>query len=323
MARGGVNRAVVKIARDALLARGIRPSIDAVRIELGNTGSKSTILRCLHELAEQDAQHQVPSLEEELMTLIASLADRLREDAQAAVAAERELMTRQQLEYRTQRQRSEERIQELQRSHTELTVQVQEQRQVELTLQEQLRSSEIERSRLQAMEQSLRELSEERARQMQSLEDKLQHARQALEHYRQTQKEQREQELRRHDELAQQLRREIRALQENLIGKQDELAVLNRDNERLLSEARALLQQHRQWEQELCAQRQRLQEATTTFQTDHTNLRDALVAMQGENATLRERLRRQVSEYRYCRRQLRDQVQRLLHLQPTSPPPVL
>ena len=45
MARGGINKAVVQKARTALLARGEHPSIDAVRIELGNTGSKTTIHR--------------------------------------------------------------------------------------------------------------------------------------------------------------------------------------------------------------------------------------------------------------------------------------
>jgi hypothetical protein len=54
MARGGVNLAVVKIARNALLARGLRPSIDAVRVELGNTGSKTTIQRYLRELGDAE-----------------------------------------------------------------------------------------------------------------------------------------------------------------------------------------------------------------------------------------------------------------------------
>ncbi len=50
MARGGINKAVVKKARQAILARGEHPSIDAVRIEMGNTGSKTTIHRYLKEL---------------------------------------------------------------------------------------------------------------------------------------------------------------------------------------------------------------------------------------------------------------------------------
>ena len=38
MARGGVNKVNVQKARQAILARGEHPSIDAVRVELGNTG---------------------------------------------------------------------------------------------------------------------------------------------------------------------------------------------------------------------------------------------------------------------------------------------
>ena len=60
MARGGVNKAVVQIARTAILARGEHPSIDAVRIEMGNTGSKTTIHRYLKELDEVDTRRGVP-----------------------------------------------------------------------------------------------------------------------------------------------------------------------------------------------------------------------------------------------------------------------
>lgn len=63
MARGGVNKAVVQIARTAILARGEHPSIDAVRIEMGNTGSKTTIHRYLKELtrAIRAAAYRMPS----------------------------------------------------------------------------------------------------------------------------------------------------------------------------------------------------------------------------------------------------------------------
>lgn len=40
MARGGINKALVKQARDEVLVKGQNPSIDAVRIALGNTGPK-------------------------------------------------------------------------------------------------------------------------------------------------------------------------------------------------------------------------------------------------------------------------------------------
>jgi len=42
MANSGVNKHQIKKARDTLIAKGQNPSIDAVRVELGNTGSKGS-----------------------------------------------------------------------------------------------------------------------------------------------------------------------------------------------------------------------------------------------------------------------------------------
>ena len=50
MARASIYKSEVVRARDKLLAMGRYPSIDAVRIELGNTGSKGTIHRYLKEI---------------------------------------------------------------------------------------------------------------------------------------------------------------------------------------------------------------------------------------------------------------------------------
>ena len=52
MARGGINKALVQKAYQTILARGSNPSIDAIRVELGNTGSKTTIHRYLKELED-------------------------------------------------------------------------------------------------------------------------------------------------------------------------------------------------------------------------------------------------------------------------------
>ncbi len=61
MARAGLNKFNVQQARDTLLARGINPSVDAVRVELGNTGSKTTIHRYLKELEAEDATQLGPA----------------------------------------------------------------------------------------------------------------------------------------------------------------------------------------------------------------------------------------------------------------------
>ena len=54
MARGGIYKAEVQRARERLLAQGRNPSIDAVRAELGHTGSKTTIHRYLKEIEEEE-----------------------------------------------------------------------------------------------------------------------------------------------------------------------------------------------------------------------------------------------------------------------------
>jgi len=56
MARGGLYKSDIQKARDALRAQGKHPSVDAVRVALGNTGSKTTIHRYLKELEEEDGQ---------------------------------------------------------------------------------------------------------------------------------------------------------------------------------------------------------------------------------------------------------------------------
>lgn len=82
MARSGVSKAEVQAARLALIARGENPSIDAVRIEMGNTGSKTTIHRFMRELDEQDAGASPAQIDDELLILVSRLAGRLREQAQ-------------------------------------------------------------------------------------------------------------------------------------------------------------------------------------------------------------------------------------------------
>ncbi|WP_261398059.1 DNA-binding protein [Pseudomonas sp. DR48] len=75
MARGGINKAIVHKARESLLARGENPSIDAVRIVLGNTGSKTTIHRYLKEIEDFDPRPRASRerLSDELTELVAGL----------------------------------------------------------------------------------------------------------------------------------------------------------------------------------------------------------------------------------------------------------
>ena len=76
--------------------------------------------------------------------------------------------------------------------------------------------------------------AEERHRQ--SLEEKHQHARQALEHFRQSSKEQREQDQRKHEQHLQYLQGELRSVNDMLASKRQEAVHTLQENARLLGD---------------------------------------------------------------------------------------
>ncbi|WP_440090294.1 DNA-binding protein [Pseudomonas fragariae (ex Marin et al. 2024)] len=237
MARGGVNKALVLKARSALLARGENPSIDAVRIEMGNTGSKTTIHRYLKEL--ETAHSPAPDINEELTELVANLARRLQEQAQEridqlCVDHETRCRTLQDALSTTQKNAEDlsdeirQKDQTLERQATAL-----------LDLQETLINVRSENTRLTQAGSDLESRLTDKNEQIRSLEEKHLHARDALEHYRNSIREQREHEQQRHEGQVQQLQMELRQAQQSLSMRQEDITRLNRDNERLLAEARS------------------------------------------------------------------------------------
>ncbi|USX24211.1 DNA-binding protein [Oxalobacteraceae bacterium OTU3CINTB1] len=87
MARAGLEKSDVKRARDGLIAQSQYPSVDAVRIALGNTGSKTTIHKYLKELDEEegDRSGHKASISEALQDLVERLAARLTEEAEVRI----------------------------------------------------------------------------------------------------------------------------------------------------------------------------------------------------------------------------------------------
>lgn len=297
MARGGVNKALVHKARQAILARGENPSIDAVRVELGNTGSKTTIHRYLKEIEEAQRGRQAAEmpLSGQLANLVGQLADQLKEEAQGAVAQEREQLEHGRLDYERQIRQAESRIELLEGQCVGLTDQLQTTQQALQQEQQQRQLAEVENVRLLQANRDQEVRLEDRDGQIRSLEEKHQHARDALEHYRQASKEQREQEQRRHESQVQQVQLEVRQLQQTLIVKQDELTHLNRDNARLLAEARQL-QKEQHAQQQLLAHKTRALEAVQSALASVERTKEALeqrcriwqeeVAQLGEAATI-------------------------------------
>lgn len=213
-----------------------------------------------------------------MANLVGQLADQLEEDAQATVAKEREHLARERLDFQNQARLAEGRIQQLESLSSGLTEQLRTAQQALQQEQQQRQQAQIENARLLQANRDLEERLQDRDGQIRSLEEKHQHARDALEHYRQASKEQREQEQRRHETQVQQLQLELRQLQQTLIIKQDELTQLNRDNARLLAEARQL-QKEQHAQQQLLAQKTQALDAS----------QNALAGAERSNETLEQR----------------------------------
>lgn len=281
MARGGINKALVQRARQALLARGEHPSIDAVRAELGNTGSKTTIHRYLKELDETDPRqaggHQ--QLSAELGDLVARLAERLREEAESELRVAQDLFAAERASLMQQVGQERVRIGELEQRCAGLEQTLSSEQAAHQQLRGQAQQMQVELARLDQLQRDQQMRLDEREAQIRSLEDKHQHAREALEHYRTAVKEQREQEQRRHEGQVQQLQVELRQGQQTLAIKQAEVLQLNRDNERLLGEARSVQRE-----------RSTLQEQLERLQREQASLHNQLARQDAFNGGLQERL---------------------------------
>lgn len=252
MSRGGIDRAAVQQARQMLMARGLYPSIDAVRIELGNTGSKTTIHRYLKELDRQPLSQQgTASLSEPLERLVEQLANQLREEGQARIDEAEAAFERQREQLQEQLQRTRQSL-EMAQCHSErqadaLQVETDKLVATQAALHaEQLRSA--------SLSQALGELQvrlADKDEQIRSLEDKHRDARATLEQDRVSQRDQREQEQRRHEVQVRQLQGQLQTLQLGMGARQEELTRLHRDNERLQVEQRQAQALRTQLEQQL------------------------------------------------------------------------
>ncbi len=240
MARGGINKAVVQKARQALLARGANPSIDAVRIELGNTGSKTTISRYLKEL-EPSSREPVTArvrMGETLNGMVQTLRDQLMEEG-------KEVISQATAAFELQRAALENHIIELkselataQRNSATQQAAIETQNAELATTHSSLQAELTRNAGLSQRCTDLESLVAEKDKHIQSLEEKHVQARGALEHYREAAKEQRNQDQRKHESQLHEMQVEQRKLRETIAVKQDDLTRLNRDNERLLGEAR-------------------------------------------------------------------------------------
>ncbi|MDA3922859.1 MAG: DNA-binding protein [Salinisphaera sp.] len=235
MARSNIDKTEVEKARDSLVAQGQHPSVDAVRVALGNTGSKSTIHRYLKELEADAAAAPARGavISDALQHLVGQLTARIQEEADvritegqaqcdASVQKSAEALADQEREGRAlsdRLQHTETALQQASSAHQSALEQLQE-RQIELKAWEERGAGLTAR------------LTDQDAR-IESLEQKHGQARDALEHFRQSAKEQRDTESRRHEHQVQTLQVELRQAADLITTKNHELTQFNRDNGRL------------------------------------------------------------------------------------------
>lgn len=238
MARGGINKALVKMAIQRLKAKGEHPSIDAIRVELGNTGSKTTISRYVTELNDEDDVRlgNADALGSTITEIIADLANQLQSEAQVTVAHAAGAYEAEVKRLKGLLDEREHQLTQSQRLSTNLEQSL-AQSQEALAISKASGSEllvKIERQAQQLTGQDA--LIHQKDAHIQSLEEKHQHARESLEHYRESVKEQREQEQRRHEHQVQQLQSEIRQLGQTISVKQADITQLTKDSARLAAE---------------------------------------------------------------------------------------
>jgi chromosome segregation ATPase len=261
MARSGIYISDVKRARDSLIAQGLRPSIDAVRAALGNTGSKSTIHKYMRELdAEEGAAGQ--PLSAAIQELVFQLAEQLEREAAVEAESLRAQLTDRDASHDRERTALEARLVQAQKEIQAISLLLKASEQDLATVGAQLHAEQIARHKAEQHSQDVSERLADAQRHQASLEEKHRHARDALDHYRSSAKEQREQEARRQEQQVQGLQTELRQAELAAAVKQEDLTRLNREAASLVSDlasARQALHAEKEANRKLALKVERLQ----------------------------------------------------------------
>lgn len=238
MARAGIYFSDVKRAREALIARGRHPSIDAVRGELGDTGSKTTIHKFLREIEAAEGTRAQP-VSEAIQGLITQLADQLQVEADVAVQGMRDELAAVRAQQHQELARFQAQLAEAEQARDATTSQLESVRQQLTHINQQLHEEQIARHTAEQRSADLAERLADADQHRASLEDKHKQAREALEHFRTAAREQREQESRRHEHQVQSLQAELRQTQQAAALKQEQLTQLNKEAAALTAELAA------------------------------------------------------------------------------------
>lgn len=235
MARTGIDSSDVKRARDHIVAQGRRPSIDAIRAALGDTGSKSTIHKFLRELdAEETSKGR--SVSGAILDLANQLGEQLERDANVAVEAVRNEMAQLRAVHVNELASCHQALDDLQLQRGAISRQLAASEAANAALQEQLQAQQIARHKAEQHSVDLGVRLADAQQHQASLEDKHRDARNALEQFQIAAREQRDQETRRHAQQLQAVQAELREARQAVALKHDELSRLNKESAALVAE---------------------------------------------------------------------------------------
>jgi chromosome segregation ATPase len=274
MARSGIYKSEVVRARNNLIAQGRHPSIDAVRVELGNTGSKATIHRYLREIEEEDkgkTQERGVALSEALQSLTLRLAEQLQDEADQQVLLAKSTHASELKVVQDSLQAAQAETQSLKGKLAES----QKDAASEKTRYEDLHQAFVAETQARhAAEQRSTDLQLQLASEVshrEATEAKYADSRRALEHFREASKEQRDQEARQHENQVQFLQHENHGLKETLTQAQLKSAEAFQELARLTSELGAARRELTQLEK-LKGQLQGANERLATVQSQCDSL---------------------------------------------------
>lgn len=265
MARGGITLKQVEKARNALLARGESASIDAVRMELGNTGSKSTIHKHLKTIEELDETHDnKPSVSEELQMLIQQVAARLQQEANEKLNELTERHNTETAKLTAALESAEQGREQLLADNGRLRHNVidieGEKKQAEALVNEQAKMIDKLTEQISSANSQVDLLKHHNA----SLEQKHQDARNTLQHYRESVSRQREQDLARHDDAIAQYQQQVRELNFTVSTLKESESRVAREYSQIASESKKIAADYASIKQTLVTAEQQIQDQSRT-----------------------------------------------------------
>lgn len=250
MARAGIYKSDVLQAKNRLVKKGRHPSIDAIRIELGNTGSKGTIHRYLKEIEEEEsgATSQVKA-SEAIQDLVSRLAERLELEAKECLVTVEARHAEQLAELQAAAGQRQQELAAVRSQLGQIEMALAQEKALRRDAADQVTRLNLEVTQLTAQAEGLQQRLAEAQAHGTLLEEQHRHAHAALEHFRAASKEQRDREQRQHEQQVQYLQAELGKANSALADKASEIRAAAQEKLDTLSQLQATRTEARRLEE--------------------------------------------------------------------------